>query len=106
MEWIPCSATHLALGPAGMCFPCPISQDFKHQTSISKPSNKVFSECYDASTDMILKHHSKNKHQSCNDVDDWYNALGNVTQDCGTGWTGYFHDAQREMAWYVHHFLL
>ncbi|KAH8774611.1 hypothetical protein F5883DRAFT_519283 [Diaporthe sp. PMI_573] len=42
---------------------------------------------------------SKNKHQSCNDVDDWYNALGNVTQDCGVGWTGYFHDAQREMAW-------
>lgn len=44
---------------------------------------------------------SKNKYEPCGAVEDWYNAVGNITRDCGEGWTGWFYDTHRQMAWYV-----
>ncbi|KAG6363838.1 hypothetical protein INS49_008941 [Diaporthe citri] len=41
----------------------------------------------------------KNKHEPCDAVEDWYNALGNITRECGLGKTGYFYDADRQIAW-------
>lgn len=48
------------------------------------------------------KTNSKNKHESCDAIEDWYNAHGNITRECGLGNTGFFYDAHRQMAWYVH----
>lgn len=37
----------------------------------------------------------------CDAIEDWYNAQGNISRECGVGKTGYFYDADRQIAWYV-----
>lgn len=48
------------------------------------------------------KKNSKNRHEPCDSIDDWYNALSNITRECGLGNTGFFYDSDRQIAWYVH----
>lgn len=45
-----------------------------------------------------LVHTSMGTNAACDSETDWYLALGNVSAQCN-GASGYFYDAQRQMAW-------
>lgn len=102
--WIPRSTHRLALGPAGKSFPhaqppmgsSPRPRRSKQGLGLRRPDS-------DANT---MQKNSKNKHEPCNAIEDWYSALGNVTRECGIGNTGFFYDAHRQIAWYVRNYLL
>lgn len=50
----------------------------------------------------MMQQNSKNKRVTCDNIQDWYNAIKQVFKQCGVGWTGYLYDANRQMAWYVY----
>lgn len=48
-----------------------------------------------------IQTNSKHSNDPCDDFEQWYWALGNVTDECSSGKSGIYCDSKQQKAWYV-----